>query len=368
MSKLFETTEINGMTLSNRFVRSATWEGLAAEDGACTPKLIGLMADLAKGGVGLIISSHAYVLPEGQAGPWQLGIYKDELVPGLRDMTNAVHENNGKIVIQLAHGGYYAHPKLIGKTPKAPSNAQNISKTPREEMTAEDIQNVIAAFKAGAQRAQTAGFDGIQIHSAHGYLLSQFLSPAFNQRNDEYGGDIRNRARVHLAVLKGIRQVVGDDHPVLIKMNCQDFIDNGLTLEDALQAAKMLVTKGIDAIELSGGILSSPKLSPSRVGIKTEEKEAYFQEEARAFKAELNVPLILVGGNRSFSVAERLVENGIADYISMSRPFIREPDLINRWKSGDLSKATCVSDNMCFGPGSKGEGVYCVTAERQKGK
>jgi 2,4-dienoyl-CoA reductase-like NADH-dependent reductase (Old Yellow Enzyme family) len=367
MSMLFESSEINGMKLSNRFVRSATWEGMAADDGACTPKLIDLMAGLAKGGVGLIISSHAYVLQEGQASPWQLGIYKDELVPGLQDMTKAVHENNGKIVIQLSHGGYYAHPKLIGKTPKAPSNAEGISKTPREEMSADDIQNVVSAFEASAKRAKAAGFDGIQIHSAHGYLLSEFLSPAFNQRTDEYGGDIRNRARVHIAVLQGIRQVVGDDYPVLIKINCQDFIENGLTIEDSLQAAKMLVVEGIDAIDLSGGILSSPKLSPTRLGIKTEDQEAYFQEDAKAFKAQLDVPLILVGGNRSISVAERLVQDGIADYISMSRPFIREPGLINRWKSGDLSKATCVSDNMCFGPARKGEGIYCVTEERQKG-
>ncbi len=368
MSKLFEPGEINGMTLSNRFVRSATWEGMAADDGACTPKLIDLMAGLAEGGVGLIISSHAYVLQEGQAGPWQLGIYKDELVPGLQDMTAAVHANNGKIVIQLNHGGYYAHPKLIGKTPKAPSKAAGMSKTPRDEMSDGDIQHVISAFEAAAKRAQAAGFDGIQIHSAHGYLLSQFLSPAFNQRNDEYGGDIQNRARVHLAVLQGIRRAVGDDYPVLIKMNCQDFIENGLSVEDSLRVAKMLVAEGIDAIELSGGILSSTTLSPSRLGIKTEDKEAYFQEEAKAFKAQLDVPLILVGGNRSFAVAERLVQDGIADYISMSRPFIREPGLINRWKSGDLSKATCVSDNMCFGPASKGDGIYCVTEERQKGK
>lgn len=368
MSKLFESTEINGMTLSNRFVRSATWEGLAADDGACTPELIDLMAELAKGGVGLIISSHAYVQKEGQASPRQLGIYKDELVAGLQDMTGAVHENNGKIVIQLAHGGYYAHPKLIGKTPKAPSKAEGMSKTPREEMSVDDIQNVISAFEAAAQRAKVAGFDGIQIHSAHGYLLSEFLSPAFNQRTDEYGGDIRNRARVHIAVLQGIRQVVGNDYPVLIKINCQDFVENGLTIEDSLKAAKMLVAEGIDAVELSGGILSSPKLNPSRVGIKTEDKEAYFQEDARAFKTQIDVPLILVGGNRSYTVAERLVEEGTADYVSMSRPFIREPGLINRWKSGDTSKAACVSDNMCFGPASKGEGIYCVTEERQQKK
>ena len=368
MSILFESTEINGMKLSNRFVRSATWEGMASQDGACTPELIDLMVSLAKGGVGLIISSHAYVLKDGQASPWQLGIYKDDLIPGLRDMASAVHDNGGKIVMQLAHGGYYSHPKLIGKTPKAPSDARVLSSTPREEMTADDIQQVFKAFEVAAQRAKDAGFDGIQIHSAHGYLLSQFLSPAFNQRTDEYGGDIRNRTRVHMAVLQGVRQVVGDDYPVLIKINCQDFIENGLTTEDSLQAAKMLVAEGVDAVELSGGILSSPKLSPSRLGIKKEDQEAYFREDARKFKAQIDVPLILVGGNRSFTVAEALVQDGVADYISMSRPFIREPDLINRWKAGDLSKAACVSDNMCFKPGGKGQGIYCVTEERQRSR
>ena len=366
MSKLFEPSEINGMKLSNRFVRSATWEGMAADDGACTPKLIDLMSGLAKGGVGLIISSHAYVLKEGQAGPWQLGIYKDELVPGIQDMTAAVHQNGGKIVMQLAHAGYFAHPKLIGQTPLAPSNAEGISKTPRNEMSLEDIRNVIGAFEAAAIRAKAAGFDGVQIHCAHGYLLSQFLSPAFNQRNDEYGGDIQNRARIVLQVFERIRQAVGEDYPVLIKINCQDFIENGLSPEDSLETAKMLAAAGIDAIELSGGVLISKKLSPSRLGIKSEDQEAYFQEYAKEFKRQIDIPLLLVGGNRSYSVAERLVEEGIADYISMSRPFIREPNLINRWKSGDLSKATCVSDSMCFVPAQKGEGVYCLTEKRQR--
>ena len=368
MSKLFEPSEINGMKLANRFVRSATWEGMAADDGACTPKLIDLMAGLAKGGVGLIVSSHAYVSPEGQAGPWQVGVYDDKLIPGLEAMTTAVHENGGKIVMQLAHAGYFANPKLTGQTPMAPSNAEGFAKGPRQEMTADDIQGVIKAYGAAAKRAQTAGFDGVQIHSAHGYLLSQFLSPAFNQRQDEYGGDIGNRARALVEVLREIRQVVGKDYPVLVKMNCQDFIENGLQPEDSLQVGKMLVENGIDAIELSGGVLINPKLSPSRMGIKSEEKEAYFQNEARAFKGEIKVPLILVGGNRSFQVAERLVNGGVADYISICRPLIREPDLINRWKSGDLSKATCVSDNMCFMPAMKGKGIYCLTEEKIREK
>ncbi|MCP4629784.1 MAG: NADH:flavin oxidoreductase [bacterium] len=366
MSKLFEVGEINGMTLSNRFVRSATWEGMAADDGACTQKLIDLMAALAEGGVGLIITSHAYVSPEGQAGPWQLGAYKDELVPGLESMTKAVHDKGGKIVMQLAHAGYFSFAKLTGRTPMAPSNVEGFAKGPRREMTAEDIQNVVRAYGQAASRAKLAGFDGVQIHSAHGYLLSQFLSPAFNRRSDQYGGDIRNRARALIEVLDSVRNAVGKNYPVRVKINCQDFIENGLAPEDALQAGIMLVDNGIDAIELSGGVLTGGKLSPSRMGIKTEDKEAYFQQEAMAFKKKVDVPLILVGGNRSFQVAERLIEDGVADYFSMARPLIREPDLINRWKSGDPSRATCLSDNMCFGPVMKGDGIYCVTEEKLK--
>ena len=366
MTELFEHSTINGMTLANRFVRSATWEGMAADDGACTPKLIDLMVELAKGGIGLIISSHAYVSPAGQAGPWQLGVYNDALVPGLAAMAKAVHDNGGKIVLQLAHAGFFANAKLTGQTPMAPSNVEGFSKSPRQEMTAEDIRDVVQAYGAAAKRAQNAGFDGVQIHAAHGYLLSQFLSPAFNRRNDAYGGDIRHRATALVEVLQQIRHTVGREYPVLVKMNCRDFIENGLVVEDSLEVATMLEAEGIDAIELSGGVLVGGKLSPSRVGIKSAEKEAYFQDDARAFKKKVDVPLILVGGNRSFQVAERLINEGIADYISMCRPLIREPGLINRWRAGDLSKATCLSDNMCFKPAMKGDGIYCLTEERER--
>ena len=366
MTELFEHSSINGMKLANRFVRSATWEGMAADDGACTPQLIELMAELAKGGIGFIISSHAYVSPAGQAGPWQLGVYNDALVPGLAAMAKAVHDNGGKIVLQLAHAGFFANAKLTGQTPMAPSNVEGFSKSPRQEMTAEDIRDVVQAYGAAAKRAQNAGFDGVQIHAAHGYLLSQFLSPAFNRRNDAYGGDIRQRATALLEVLQQIRHTVGREYPVLVKMNCHDFIENGLVVEDSLEVATMLEAEGIDAIELSGGVLVGGKLSPSRMGIKSAEKEAYFQDDARAFKEKLGVPLILVGGNRSFQVAERLINEGMADYVSMCRPLIREPALINRWRAGDLSKATCLSDNMCFKPAMKGDGIYCLTEERER--
>ena len=357
---LFESTEINGMTLSNRFVRSATWEGMATEDGAATPDLIQIMAELAKGGVGLIVSSHAYVSKQGQAGPRQLGAYADDLRPGLRKMTAAVHAQGGKIVMQLAHAGYHANGKLSGMMPVAPSAVESLAKSPRKALTEENIQDVVQAFAAAAIRAKKSDFDGVQIHAAHGYLLSQFLSPIYNHRTDAYGGGIRNRSKPLMAVLKAVRKAVGNDYPVLIKMNCGDFIEGGLVLEDAIQVGKMLAEGGIDAIELSGGLLTGGKMSPSRMGIHSLEKEAYFQKEARAFKTDVQVPLILVGGNRSYETAQQVVDNGIADYVSLCRPLIREPGLINRWRSGDLTKSACLSDNKCFGPIMAGKGFFCV--------
>ncbi len=367
MSKLFENSVINGMNLPNRFVRSATWEGMAADDGAVTPKLIGTMTALARGGVGLIIGGHAYVRPDGKASPWQLGIYKDELVPGLQELATAVHACGGRIVAQLAHAGCFTSAQLTGQPPLVVSNFDELTtESPRKEITARDIREIVDAFAAAARRARSAGFDGVQIHSAHGYLLSQFLSPAFNKRRDEYGGNIHNRARIHLEVCHAVREVVGKDYPVLIKMNCRDFVENGLDLEESLQVAHLLADAGLDAIELSGGTLVSGRLSPSRSKINSPDKEAYFREEASAFKKEIGIPLILVGGMRSIEVAEQLVENGVADYISMSRPFIREPDLINRWKAGDLRKAQCKSDNLCFGPGREGKGIYCVVKKDEE--
>ncbi|MGD8502003.1 MAG: NADH:flavin oxidoreductase [Syntrophobacterales bacterium] len=366
MSKLFEATVINGMALSNRFIRSATYEGMATDDGAVTPELIEQMVSLVEGGVGLIITGHAFVRRDGQAGPRQLGVYKDELIPDLQAMSNAVHDKGGKIVLQLAHAGIFANAKLSGQIPIGPSAVGGQSGSRPREMTAQDIQEIVETFGAAAKRAKEAGFDGVQIHAAHGYLLSEFLSPIFNQRADEYGGAVENRARALTEALQAVRKGVGSDYPVLVKINCQDFAENGLALEDSVQIGTMLADGGIDAIELSGGLPTSRKFSPVRMGIKSEEKEAYHQNEARAFKERIKVPLILVGGVRSYHLAERLVEEGVADYISMARPFIREPGLINRWRSGDLQKSTCISDNRCFGPAGSGEGVYCVTETKEK--
>jgi 2,4-dienoyl-CoA reductase-like NADH-dependent reductase (Old Yellow Enzyme family) len=340
MPQLFEQSNIKAMVMSNRFVRSATWEGLAADDGACTPRLIELMARLAEGGVGLIITGHTYVRQDGQHSPCQLGIYKDELIPGLQAMTETVHEKNGKIALQLGYGGAY------------------LSKSRVRRMTIEDIQELVNAYSLAAIRAQKAGFDGIQIFAAHGFFLSQLLCPRYNDRTDAYGGNIQNRARALLEILESIRNAVGQDYPILVKLNCQDFVENGLSLEESIQVASMLEEAGIDAIELSGGLLNNPNIMQSK--IDTDTTEVYFQKEARTFKEEINVPLILVGGIRSFAVARRLIDGGFADYISMSRPFIRDPELIIRWKAGEQLEAECISCNNCFEQIKQGKGVTCV--------
>ncbi len=368
MSPLFATTEINGMKLANRFVRSATWEGMATEDGAITPRLLEVYRRLAEGQVGLIITSHAYVRKDGQAGLFQLGLYDDHLKDGLKQMVKAVHGANGRIVAQISHAGFFANAKLSGVTPLAVSPAEQYAKSPRKILTEKDIQEIVVSFGQAARRAKDVGFDGVQLHGAHGYLMSQFLSPAFNKRTDPYGGAVEDRARALIETLREVRSAVGKDYPVLIKLNSEDYLEGGLTLTDSLKVGRMLQDAGIDAIEVSGGTVVSGTLGASRLGIKSEEKEGYFRSASKAFKEALDVPIILVGGVRSPDLAEKLFEQGYSDYFSMSRPLIREPDLVRRWASGDRSKARCLSDNQCFEPGRAGEGIYCVTEQKEKEK
>jgi 2,4-dienoyl-CoA reductase-like NADH-dependent reductase (Old Yellow Enzyme family) len=362
---LFETTTIKSMSLTNRFVRSATWEGMAEEDGSCSRKLTDLMVQFAKGGVGLIITSHAYVSREGRARPRQLGIYSDKLVPGLAAMAKAVHNAGGKIAVQLAHAGCHADPDLTGRMPLGPSSMQGEGMPECLEMTGDDLRMVAESFGKAAARAQEAGIDGVQIHAAHGYLLSEFLSPFYNRRNDQYGGNVEKRSRLLLEVAHNIRDKVGDRFPVMVKMNSEDFVTGGLSVEEMLEVASILESAGIDAIELSGGTPYSGDYGSVRPGrLDTEKMEVYYLEAAKKFKERVRVPLMLVGGIRSHEVAERMVREGITDYVSLSRPFIREPDLVNRWRSGDTAKARCLSDNLCYEQVKAGEGLYCVVEKR----
>ena len=368
MAELFEPTVLNSVALSNRFVRSATWEGLAAPGGYATEELGRLLMELAQGKVGLIITGHAYVSPEGQAAPAQLGIYTDGHVPSLKEMVDKVHDAGGKIAVQVSHGGRYAL-KLPNVVRIGPSTIESRGEIQCKEMTEEEIHRVVAQFAEAARRAKTAAFDAIQIHAAHGYLLSEFLSPFFNKRTDAYGGPVSNRATFLLEVVHAVRHEVGNRFPVLVKLNSQDFLEGGFTVEDMLEVASLLENAAVDAIEMSGGNHVAGifgEFFPARKGRPKGEEGPYYLDEARRYKERVKVPLMLVGGIRSIEWARRVVSEGIADYVSLCRPLIREPGLINRWKSGDTTKSACVSDNDCFNPALKGEGVYCTVAAKDK--
>lgn len=367
MSKLFETTTIKGMTLPNRFVRSATWMGMANQDNTVSQRLIDVMVELAKGDVGLLITGYAPVRKDGTSVPFQLGNYSDDHLPGLTKMAEAVHKAGGTIVNQIAHGGIFIIPQLAGATPMGPSVIEGPEGPICREMTKNDIIELVSAFGQAATRAKKAGFDGVEIHGAHGYGLSQFLSPFYNKRTDEYGGPIENRAKIIMDVYQSVRDAVGDDFPVLVKLNAADFLDGGLDTDDMLQVAAMLEKAGIDAVDLSGGTIKEHLARNYNAGFsRTQEEEVYYREAAKRYKEKIGVPLILVGGIRSYEVAEQLVEEDVADYIALSRPLIREPDLINRWKAGDIRKADCISDNQCFVPAVQGKGAYCVVLHGEK--
>jgi 2,4-dienoyl-CoA reductase-like NADH-dependent reductase (Old Yellow Enzyme family) len=360
MGTLFETTQINGMTLANRFIFSATWLGLADEEGYSTTRQADYLAERARRGVGLIITGHAYVAPEGKAGARQTAACDDRFLPGLKELADAVHQAQGKVVLQLSHAGCYAPAAVTRLDVVGPSASDGAGSPNCRELTVAEIEQVVATFGHSAARAKNAGFDGVQIHAAHGYLLSQFLSPYFNRRTDSYGGSIENRARIILETLQAVRSAVGPDYPVLIKMNSEDFVQEGLTVEEMLRVAFLLEQAGIDAIEMSGGTIASGALIPIRPGLLERENEGYYRDAALRYKESIDVPLMLVGGFRSFEVCEELVGKGRVDYVSLSRPLICEPNLVERWKSGDIGKSACISCNGCLKAGFKEGSVRCV--------
>jgi 2,4-dienoyl-CoA reductase-like NADH-dependent reductase (Old Yellow Enzyme family) len=366
MAEIFEATNLSGIELGNRLVRSATWEGLADDAGRVTPALTRIYQELAEGRVGLIISSYLYVQAVGKGAPGQLGADSDASIPGLAELAHAVHRRGGKLVGQIVHCGGQADPRQNGGLqPVAPSalTSPGYRQIPRE-LTAAEIGDLIRDFAAAGRRLSEAGFDGVQLHGAHGFLLSQFLSPLRNRRTDAYGGNLDNRSRFCLEVYGAVRSAVGSGFPVMIKLNASDFLKGSTTEEDACHLASFLAGEGIDAIEVSGGTPGSGKLGAARPDIEGPEDEAYFLPQAEAIRrAAPEVPLMLVGGLRSLEVMERVLDSGAADYFSMSRPLIREPDLPARWQRGDRRRADCISCLGCFGPARKGEGIRCVQVE-----
>jgi 2,4-dienoyl-CoA reductase-like NADH-dependent reductase (Old Yellow Enzyme family) len=362
MSRLFEPSTLAGMKLRNRSIRSATWEGLGDPDGFVRPELPEMLAELARGCVGLIVTGYLYVSPEGRALPWQTGIWQESHVEGLSKIPKAVHGAGGLVAAQIVHAGANTLPERIGgKIPLAPSAIKGFTFAGiPKEMTISEIKTTVKAFAKAAQRVKQASFDALQLHAAHGYLISQFLSPLTNKRTDEYGGSHEKRLRFLLEVYGAVREAVGQEFPVLMKLNTMDGPEGGITLEEALETTKVLIPLGLDAVEVSGGIAGTIDYTAARKNISRLSDEAYFRSAAKFFKKELDIPVILVGGIRSFEVAQNILLSNHADYISFSRPLICEPDLIFRWMNGDLRKSKCVSCNQCLKEGLKGSGIVCM--------
>lgn len=355
MSQLFKPITINGMKIPNRFVRSATNESLTDSEGYVTDRLGDMYEELAKGGVGLIITGYAYVRPDGKSSLKQAAIYDDKFIPVYKKLTKRVHKYKTKIALQIAHGGRQTKPEICGCIPIAPSAVTDSSSgiTPKE-MHESDISNIIKCFGQAARRAKEAGFDGVQLHAAHGYLLSEFISPYTNRRTDKWGGSIENRARILIEVLKECRKEVGRDYPILIKLNSMDGISNGLNIKESILIAVLLDNHGIDAIEVSGGIAEAGAVT-ARPEIRNKKDEAYFSNNARRIKQCVSVPVICVGGIRSVEVMEGIIKDKKADIIALSRPLIREPDLVNKIREGK-TRADCISCNQCWNP----KGIRCA--------
>jgi 2,4-dienoyl-CoA reductase-like NADH-dependent reductase (Old Yellow Enzyme family) len=369
MATLFEETAINGMTMRNRMVRSATWEGMCEQDGRPTQKLANLYCDLAQGGVGLIITGFTFVRQEGKALSGKMGIHTDDFAGDYENLAKAVHDAGGKMAVQLVHAGGKASSKAMGRQPVAPSSIQDEQFTEMPaELTKDEISDIVTAFGEGARRAKAWGIDAVQLHGAHGYLINQFLSPHMNRRGDEYGGSIENRSRFLMDLYQKVRDTVGTHFPVFIKLTASDNLDEGLTIDDAVYAAKKLSDAGIDAIEVSSGTSASGDKNPARVKINKPEKEAYNLDLAIRMKEAVSCPVMVVGGFRSHDVAEKAIRDNDMDYIAMSRPLIREPDLPNRWLQGDRSPAKCISCNSCFKPATKEGGIYCVVEKKEQEK
>jgi len=353
MSVLFEPVTIGGLHLKNRFVRSATHDYLGCPDGSISAQQMALYRDLAVGGVGLIVTGHAYVQhPLGRASVNQNAIYDDRFIEGYRGLVDVVHTAGAALVLQISHAGRQTPQDWPDdQTPVAPSAVREgqTGRTPRA-LTDEEIWSLIEAYVAAMVRAKAAGCDGVQLHVAHGYLLSAFLSPYTNRRTDAWDGSLENRCRILREIVTRGRRAVGDEYPVLVKINSTDgFTGEGyLTLADAVAAVRHLVEWGVDAVEVSGGHREARSVM-SRPGVLAPEQEGYFAEAARALKAAVDVPVILVGGLRSLAVMEDVVASGAADLVALSRPLICEPDLVKRLRAGQ-ARAICSSCNACFNP------------------
>ncbi|NVM52920.1 MAG: NADH:flavin oxidoreductase [Candidatus Helarchaeota archaeon] len=390
---VFTPTKIGNLEISNRIVRSATYTCRATLTGFVTDELISVYEGLARGGIGLTITGMSVIREDGWQLPKMLGSYSDTHIDGLTRLAGAYHDvdneigNKSKIFLQLGHAGRQVfltgyQGELISSSPVKDHAFKKISK----ELTSQEIQEIAECFGEAAKRAKVAGFDGIQFHGAHGYLITQFYSPFMNKRTDEYGGSTENRAKFVVKLLEECRKRVGKSFPITMKMNGSDRVPGGLEVEEAASLARIFANAGFDALEISSYIWDTllyekPKSSPPEAQVKLRKRgiEAYNLELALKIKKALNenaetqIPLILVGGLYRFEKIKSILTDTNIEFCSMSRPLIRQPNLPALWRNGPpFPEAECIHCNRCTQDfmvhGIKCKGVRCIKKERDQKK
>jgi 2,4-dienoyl-CoA reductase-like NADH-dependent reductase (Old Yellow Enzyme family) len=363
LKTLFSPEKIGNVEIKNRIVRSATYTHTANTDGTVTDELIKFYSELAAGGTGLIITGIVAIDEEGKIDNRQAGLYNDSHIEGQKKFVKSIHEySEVKIAPQLCHCGRQ------GRNSISPSAVlYQVSKKMPRELTNEEVRTVIKNFVSAGRRAYECEYDLVQLNGAHCWLLSNFLSPYSNQRSDGYGGNTENRTRILVEIYNQLRDEVGKNFPITIKLQTQDFVENSITLEEGKKITKILVDTGYDAIEPSGGgletIIMGAKPYPS-LTVKSEDEENYFLPTIKEFSSVLSdTKVILMGGVRDPLKVEEFLQEGIIDFIALGRPLIIEPSLPNRWKDGDLSPPLCTSCNACFGTIRTGS-VTCPIKEK----
>ncbi|MFW9922182.1 MAG: hypothetical protein ACFFDW_02725 [Candidatus Thorarchaeota archaeon] len=345
MSQLFESFQLKNITLKNRILRSATTSYWSDDQGILRDVILDYYRELAQNELGLIIKGHSYVHEDGKAHNGQSGLTNEKHLPQMAKLTSLVHSYDVPIIAQLNHAGYSS----IGR--KITASHYRRETFEAKEASIDEIKSIIESFANAAELAIQAGFDGVQIHAAHGYLISQFLSDRINKRKDQYGGNLENRARFLIEVFKTIQKKIGSKPIIGMKINCDDFaLEGGLQIEDSIQVNQILVAKGIDFIEISGG---GPEQNRDvrKIRAKPDENAPYYEANfsghmEKIRKAIPNFPFALVNGIRSRKVMDAILENDLADLISMSKPFIREPDFIRKLKT-EQKRSECIDCNKC---------------------
>ncbi len=352
-SILFSSVKIGNLELKNRFVRSATFEGLATPDGSPSEMLKSLYLDYAAGEIGLIVATslieHYKNLPVLEKFSYPLGFDEDRYIERWQAIVSEVQNKGSKIAMQLMHPGRQEITSLRGSSPIAPSPvAKEDGAAVPVELTQNEIKFYIEKFARAALRVKKSGFDAVQLHGAHGYLISNFLSPHANRRTDSYGGSVKKRSKFAVDIVSRIKELAGDDFPVFIKMNFNDFLPGGIEADEAIELAVIFEKSGLSAIEVSGGTSADRWRNVVVKHITREEDESYFQTYSQLLKKNVKIPVILVGGHRTFTSMEKLVESGSCDLLSLSRPFIKDPYLVKKFKNSEIVKSDCISCNQCF--------------------